>query len=69
LGLAERYTEEADQAGLAEDAVIKLEGHKANRVYPNHFRRFGKRTEKQKKIKVKADALALPRGIEPLFQP
>jgi hypothetical protein len=23
-----RYTEEADQAGLAEDAVIELEGHK-----------------------------------------
>jgi integrase len=30
LAEAERYTEEADQAGLAEDAVIKLEGHKAN---------------------------------------
>jgi hypothetical protein len=27
---AERYIEEADQAGLAEDAVIKLEGYKAN---------------------------------------
>ena len=32
LAEAERYTEEADQAGLAEDAVIKLEGHKANRI-------------------------------------
>jgi integrase len=31
LAEAERYTEEADQAGLAEDAVVKLEGHKANR--------------------------------------
>ena len=31
LAEAERYTEEADQAGLAEDAVIRLEGHKANR--------------------------------------
>jgi enterobacteria phage integrase len=31
LGEAERYTEEADQASLAEDAVIKLEGHKTNR--------------------------------------
>lgn len=31
LAEAERYTEEADQAGLAEAAVIKLEGHKANR--------------------------------------
>jgi integrase len=32
LAETERYTEEADQAGLAEDAVIKLEGHKANRI-------------------------------------
>jgi hypothetical protein len=32
LAEAEHYTEEADQAGLAEDAVIKLEGHKANRI-------------------------------------
>ena len=31
LAEAERYTEEADQAGLAEAALIKLEGHKANR--------------------------------------
>lgn len=31
LAEAERYTEEADQIGLAEDAVVKLEGHKANR--------------------------------------
>ena len=32
LAEAERYTEEADQAALAEDAIIKLEeGHKANR--------------------------------------
>jgi enterobacteria phage integrase len=31
LAEADRYTEEADQACLAEDAVIKLEGHKANR--------------------------------------
>jgi integrase len=32
LAEAERYTEEADQAGLAEDAVIMLEAHKANRI-------------------------------------
>ena len=31
LAEAERYTEEADQVSLAEDAVIRLEGHKANR--------------------------------------
>src|SRR6266498_2973293 len=32
LAETERYTEEADQVWLAEDAVIKLEGHKANRI-------------------------------------
>jgi enterobacteria phage integrase len=32
LAEAERYTEEADQAGLAEEAVIKLEGRKGNRL-------------------------------------
>jgi site-specific recombinase XerD len=31
LAEAERYTEEADQAGLAEDAMDILQGHKANR--------------------------------------
>ncbi len=31
LAEAERYTEEADQAALAEHAVIKLEGHNTNR--------------------------------------
>ena len=31
LAEAERYTEEADQIGLAVEAVRKLEGHKANR--------------------------------------
>jgi integrase len=32
LAETERYTEEADQVCLAEDAVIRLEGHKANRI-------------------------------------
>jgi integrase len=32
LSEAERYTEEADQVALAEDAVSKLEGHMANRI-------------------------------------
>jgi enterobacteria phage integrase len=32
LAEAERHTEEIHQAGLAEDAAIKLEGHKANRI-------------------------------------
>ena len=35
LAEAERYTEEADQESLADDAVIKLEGHKANRIAGN----------------------------------
>jgi enterobacteria phage integrase len=32
LAEAERYTEEADQVRLAEDAVIKLEAHRANSI-------------------------------------
>jgi len=36
LAEAARYTKDADQAALAEDAVIKLERHKAQ------FARFGK---------------------------
>lgn len=32
LAEAQRYCDEADQAGLAQDAVTLLEGHKANRV-------------------------------------
>jgi enterobacteria phage integrase len=32
LAEAERYSEEAGQAGLAEDAVFRLEGHKANKL-------------------------------------
>jgi len=47
LAEAERYTEEADQAGLAEDAVIRLEGHKANRVAQTTSASLGKR-QKQK---------------------
>jgi integrase len=41
LAEAERYTEEADQASLAEDAVIKLEGHKANRTAQTTSTEFG----------------------------
>ena len=48
LAEAERHTEEADQAGLAEDAVIKLEGHKANRSAQNHFPGFWKNAERGK---------------------
>jgi len=34
LAEAERYTEEADQAGLTEDALIKLEAQKARAEFP-----------------------------------
>ena len=69
LAEAERYTEEADQAGLAEDAVIKLEGHRGEQDCPNHFCGFGENVENERKIRSKGVRLALPRGIEPLFQP
>jgi integrase len=51
LSEAERYTEEADQAGLAEDAVIKLEGHKANRFAQTAFVGLGKFGESEGKSK------------------
>ena len=59
LAEAERYTEEADQAGLAEDAVIKLEGHKANRFAQTAFQVWGKR-QNQRKIKVKTGRAGAP---------
>jgi enterobacteria phage integrase len=51
LAEAERYTEEADQAGLAEDAVIRLEGHKANRVSQTAPPSLGKRQKEKGKSK------------------
>jgi len=51
LAEAERYTEEADQAGLAEDAVIKLEGHKANRFTQTTFAGLGKAPKSKRKTK------------------
>ena len=48
LAEAERDMEET---GLAEDAVIEREGHKANRDCPNHFRGFGENVENQSKIR------------------
>jgi integrase len=47
LAEAERYTEEADQAGLAEAAVIRLEGHKANRVSQTVFSGLGKQRKEK----------------------
>jgi enterobacteria phage integrase len=51
LAEAERYTEEADQAGLAEDAVIKLEGHKANRLAQTASAGLGKVAKSKGKSK------------------
>jgi enterobacteria phage integrase len=45
----ERYTEEADQAGLAEDAVIKLEAHKANRFTQTVSVDLGKAAKSERK--------------------
>ena len=49
LAEAERYTEEADQAALAEVEVIKLEGHKANRFPQTASASLGMRTKKIRK--------------------
>jgi site-specific recombinase XerD len=51
LAEAERYTEEADQAGLAEDAVIKLEGHKANSFTQTTSGSLGKTSKSKRKSK------------------
>ncbi len=51
LSEAERYTEEANQENLAEQAVIKLEAHKANRIAQTNSSGLGnpaKTTEKSK---------------------
>jgi enterobacteria phage integrase len=48
---AERYTEEADQAGLAEAAVFKLEGHKANRLTQTTSAGLGKASKSKRKSK------------------
>jgi len=50
LAEAERYTEKADQAGLAEDAV-KLEGHKANRFAQTASVSLGKSAKSKGKSK------------------
>src|ERR1044072_5906165 len=51
LAEAERYTEEADQIGLAEDAVVRLEGHKANNRAQTAFDGLGKTRKIQRKSK------------------
>lgn len=68
LSEAERYIEEADQIGLAERAVIKLEQRKTNSSPPNHFFEFGKNIKKRKEIKMESWRLALPRGLLQLWK-
>jgi integrase len=51
LSEAERYTEEADQVGLAEDAVIMLEGHKANKHAQTGSKKFGQVAKTKTKSK------------------
>ncbi len=49
LAEAERYTDEADQAGLAEDAMLKLEGHKANGIAQTTSAGLGKSSKTEEK--------------------
>ena len=65
LSEAERYTEEADQAALAEDAVIKLEGHMANRIAQTTSDGLGKTSKTEGESDVNKKGLAVPRGLEP----
>jgi integrase len=51
LAEAERYTEEADQANLAVDAVIRLEGHNANNFPQTPSAGLGKRAKTERKSK------------------
>jgi integrase-like protein len=69
LAEAERYTREADQARLAMEAMIKLEGRSTNKIAQTELCWFGKYGEKHRAIKVNKKGLALPRGLKPLFSP
>jgi enterobacteria phage integrase len=51
LAEVERYTEDADQVGLAEDAVIKLEGHKENSIAQTASAGLGKMPKTKGKSK------------------
>jgi Phage integrase family len=66
LSEAERYTREADQARLATEAMMKLEGRRANRFAPNRLCRFGQNNKIRRRIKVNKKRLALPRGLQDL---
>jgi hypothetical protein len=45
------FTLHADQAGLAEDADIKLEGHKASKFAQTTFAGLGKPSKNKRKSK------------------
>ena len=64
-----RMPREADRRRGGRQAIVKLEDHKANRIPQNRSSQFGEIAKNRKEIKMKRKALALPRGIEPLFQP
>lgn len=49
LSEAERYTEDADQARLADAAISRLEGHKANTITQTASPRLGKPPKKERK--------------------
>ena len=58
LAEAEPYTKEADQAGLAEDAVIKLEQRRSNGISQTAFKRLRKpsKSEENQHGMIKAGA-------------
>ncbi len=49
LAEAERYTEDADQAALAEDAVIRLEGHRGNSIAQTNLQGLGTSAKTKRK--------------------
>ena len=59
LAEAERYTEDADQAGLAVDAVAMLEGHKANGIAQTTSTESGQ-TSKQKENQSEQNGTGAP---------
>jgi hypothetical protein len=67
LAEAERYTRESDRRRGGRRAIEKLEDHKANRIPQTSSESLGKLAKRKGNQNEKK--LALPRGIEPLFQP
>ena len=69
LAEAERYTREADRRRGGKRAVVKLNEHRKNKTPQTASERLGKNRENRKGIRAVRNGMALPRGIEPLFQP